>query len=64
MALWRAPYELGVKTDVTVSFIKEIVQENPLASYKSLDTAVLMPVLGANSLITTSMAPIFRETSE
>jgi hypothetical protein len=32
MALWRAPYDIGVKTRATVSFITEIIQENPLAS--------------------------------
>jgi hypothetical protein len=64
VALWRAPYDTGVKTGATVSFITEIIQENPLASYNCHDTAALWLILGANSKIKMGSAPIFREICE
>ncbi|MFT7133287.1 MAG: hypothetical protein ACI81O_002001 [Cyclobacteriaceae bacterium] len=64
MALSRAPYDIGVKAGATVSFITEIIQENPLASYYCHDTAALLLVLGGNSEIKTGSAPIFSETCE
>jgi hypothetical protein len=64
VALERAPYELGVKTDITVSFMEEIVQENPLASRKCRDTVTLMLFLAAISPITTARVPNLGQTCE
>jgi hypothetical protein len=64
MALWRAPYDIGVKRGATVSFITEIIQENPLASCKCHNTTALLPIFGTNSEIRIGNAPFFREICE